>query len=151
MVVSFKRVLRKGEVLFNDLTWIHRMRRSGRWDRCTCWAWSRNHLHMNFGKLLQRGKRNSVKQQKKVLRQVEDKTVHCSRYGARICPVRERKFMFCFCCLSACQLQVLYFMLELHLIQHRPWSKLHTKFKSIIFQNSNRPKSIYSQILSLSL
>lgn len=32
------------------LTWIHRMGRSGRWDRCTCWVWSRNHLHMNSGR-----------------------------------------------------------------------------------------------------
>lgn len=54
----------KGEVL-NDLTSIHRMGQSGHWDRCTCWAWNRIHLHMNSGRLLQRRTRHTVKQHKK--------------------------------------------------------------------------------------
>lgn len=73
----------KGEVLLNDLTWIHRKGRSGRWGRCTCWVWSRNHLHINSGRLLQRGTWHSFKQHKNVHCKVQDKiTLPCS-LGAR--------------------------------------------------------------------
>lgn len=76
----------KGEVLLNNLTWIHRMGQSGRWDRCTCWVWSRNHLHMNSGKSLQRGTWHLVKQHKNVHYKVQDEIrIQRSLYGARIC------------------------------------------------------------------
>lgn len=59
-------------VLLTDLTWIRRTERSGRWDKCTCWAWSRNRLHMNSDRSLQRRKGRRVKQHKNTRCQVED-------------------------------------------------------------------------------
>lgn len=58
--------------LLTDLTWIRRTGRSGRWDRCTCWAWSRNRLHMNSDRSLQRRKGRRVKQARNTRCQVED-------------------------------------------------------------------------------
>lgn len=49
-------------VVLNDLIWIHRTLRSGHSGRCTCWVWSRSHLHMCCGRLLQRGTEHSFKQ-----------------------------------------------------------------------------------------
>lgn len=67
-------------VLFNHLTWIRRMWRSGRWDRCTCWAGSRNRLHTNSGRLLLKEENGARSNKRKTCScQVEDKTGRCCR------------------------------------------------------------------------
>lgn len=66
------RIFKRPLLLLTDLTWIRRTGRSGRWGRCTCWAWSRNRLHTNSGRSLRRRKGRRVKQQKNTRCQVED-------------------------------------------------------------------------------